>query len=187
MAQLVKNPPAMWETWVRSLHWEDPREEGMATHSRILEGESPWIEVPGGLQSVEPQRVGYDWVMKHCIISSSKRLSPVTLDHHHTVIVPYFILLLSAQHSTCVKCLLHVHVNSVGSKTFLPCCVHCSIPSSTSMTSTQSCSVSISWLAFCITLSLRSSCHRSRNLGSSPQCADPDTTQTLPLFAKNKH
>ena len=36
MAQTVKNPPAMWETWVRFLSWEDPLEEGMATHSRIL-------------------------------------------------------------------------------------------------------------------------------------------------------
>ena len=35
-AQLVKNPPAMWETWVQSLGWEDPLQEGMATHSRIL-------------------------------------------------------------------------------------------------------------------------------------------------------
>ena len=36
MAQMVKNLPAMWETWVRSLGWEDPLEEGMATHSSIL-------------------------------------------------------------------------------------------------------------------------------------------------------
>ena len=36
MAQMVKNPPAMWETWVRSLGWEDPLEDGMATHSSIL-------------------------------------------------------------------------------------------------------------------------------------------------------
>ena len=36
VAQLVKNPPAMWETWVRSLGWEDPLEKGMATHSSIL-------------------------------------------------------------------------------------------------------------------------------------------------------
>ena len=36
VAQLVKNPPAMWETWVRSLRWEDPLEEGKATHSSIL-------------------------------------------------------------------------------------------------------------------------------------------------------
>ena len=47
MAQLVKNPPAMWETWVRSLGWEDPLEKGKAAHSSILPGEfhglySPW-------------------------------------------------------------------------------------------------------------------------------------------------
>ena len=36
VAQLVKNPPAMWETWVQSLGWEDPLEESMATHSSIL-------------------------------------------------------------------------------------------------------------------------------------------------------
>ena len=36
VAQLVKNLPTMWETWIPSLHWEDPLEEGMATHSSIL-------------------------------------------------------------------------------------------------------------------------------------------------------
>ena len=36
VAQMVKNPPAMWETWVQSLSWEDPLEEGMATHSSVL-------------------------------------------------------------------------------------------------------------------------------------------------------
>ena len=36
MTQMVKNPPAMWETWVQSLGWEDPLEEGMGTHSSIL-------------------------------------------------------------------------------------------------------------------------------------------------------
>ena len=39
-AQLVKNPPAMWETWVQSLRWEDLLEKGKATHSSILAGES---------------------------------------------------------------------------------------------------------------------------------------------------
>ena len=42
MAQLVKNPPAMWETWVRSLDWEDPLEKGKATHSSILDYRIPW-------------------------------------------------------------------------------------------------------------------------------------------------
>ena len=86
MAQLVKNPPAMWETWVWSLGWEDPQEKGKATHSSILEKKSSicsclliflekemathssilawritWTEEPGVLQSMGSQRVGYDW------------------------------------------------------------------------------------------------------------------------------
>ena len=43
IAQLVKNLPAMWETWVQSLGWEDPLEKGTATHSSILAGIIPWI------------------------------------------------------------------------------------------------------------------------------------------------
>ena len=42
VAQLVKNLPAMWETWVRSLGWEDPLEKGMATDSNILAWRIPW-------------------------------------------------------------------------------------------------------------------------------------------------
>ena len=42
VAQVVKNPPAMWETWVRSLGWEDPMEKGMATLSIILAWMIPW-------------------------------------------------------------------------------------------------------------------------------------------------
>ena len=52
VAQTVKNPPAMRETWVQSLGWEDPLEEGMATHSNILAWRIPWTEQPGGLQSM---------------------------------------------------------------------------------------------------------------------------------------
>ena len=57
MAQLVKNLPAMQETPVLSLGWEDPREKEMVTHSSILVWKIPWAEEPGGLQSMEPQRV----------------------------------------------------------------------------------------------------------------------------------
>ena len=57
MAQTVKNLPAMWETWVRSLGWEDPLEKGMATHLSILAWEIPWMEEPGGLQSMEFQEL----------------------------------------------------------------------------------------------------------------------------------
>ena len=53
VAQLVKNPPAMRETWVRSLGWEDPLEKGKATHSRIL----AW-RIPRTVQSMGSQRVG---------------------------------------------------------------------------------------------------------------------------------
>ena len=52
VAQLVKNLPAIRETWVRSLGWEDPLEEGMATHSSLIAWRIPWIEEPGGLQSM---------------------------------------------------------------------------------------------------------------------------------------
>ena len=63
---VVKNPPAdagdarTQETWVRSLSLEDPLEKDMATHSSILAWEIPWTEEPGGLQSTESQKVGYD-------------------------------------------------------------------------------------------------------------------------------
>ena len=50
MAQMIKNPPAMQKTWVRSLGQEDPLEKGLATHSSILVWEIPWTEEPGGLQ-----------------------------------------------------------------------------------------------------------------------------------------
>ena len=57
VAQMVKNLPAMQETWVRSLGWEDPLEKGMETCSTILAREIPWTEEPGGLQSMGSQRV----------------------------------------------------------------------------------------------------------------------------------
>ena len=52
---MVKDPPAMQETQVRSLGQEDPLEKGMATHSSILAWEIPWTEDPGGLQSIGSQ------------------------------------------------------------------------------------------------------------------------------------
>ena len=57
---MVKNLPAMRETWVRSLGWEDPLEEGMATPSNILAWRIPWTEEPGGLQSMGLQTVRHD-------------------------------------------------------------------------------------------------------------------------------
>ena len=52
--------PAMRETWIQSLGWEDPLEKEMATHSSILAWRIPWTEEPAGLQSTGLQRVGHD-------------------------------------------------------------------------------------------------------------------------------
>ena len=71
VAQLVKNLPTRWETWVQSLGW------GMVTHSSILAWRVPWTEEPGRLQSMGLQRVGYDWVT----LSLFKGFSKVDLDY----------------------------------------------------------------------------------------------------------
>ena len=60
LAQRLKCLPAMWEIWVRSLGGEDPLEEEMATHSGILAWRIPWMEEPGGLQSMGSQTLGED-------------------------------------------------------------------------------------------------------------------------------
>ena len=62
MAQMVKNPPTMQETWVQYLGGEDPLEKGMATYSSILAWRIPWTEKPGRLQSMGSQRVRHDWM-----------------------------------------------------------------------------------------------------------------------------
>ena len=59
VAQVVKNLPAVQETWVRSLGCKDPLEKGMATYSSILAWRIPWTEESGGLQSMGSQRVLY--------------------------------------------------------------------------------------------------------------------------------
>ena len=60
MTQMVKNLPAMRETWVQLLDWDNPLEEGMGTHSSILACRIPWTETLGGLQSMVSQRVRHD-------------------------------------------------------------------------------------------------------------------------------
>ena len=59
---MVKNLPAMQETQVQSLGWENPLEKGMTTYSSILSGKIPWTEEPGGLQSMGSQRIRHDRV-----------------------------------------------------------------------------------------------------------------------------
>ena len=60
VAQMVKRPPAMWETWVQSLGWEGNLEREMARYSSTLAWKIPWTEEPGKLQSMGSQRVTQD-------------------------------------------------------------------------------------------------------------------------------
>ena len=80
---MVKRLPAMWETQVQSLGWEDPLEKEMATHSSILAWKISWME-PGRLQSMGSQRVKHDWVtslhFKHLLISWLQSPSAVILE-----------------------------------------------------------------------------------------------------------
>ena len=60
VAKLVKNPPAVWETWIQSLGWKDSLEKGKATHSSILAWRVPGTGESGGLPSMGSHRVGHD-------------------------------------------------------------------------------------------------------------------------------
>ena len=73
IAQLVKNPPPTWETWVQSLGWEYPLEEGWQPTPVSLPGKSPWTEEPGGLQSIGSQRVGHVVCVRHCSTFTMQR------------------------------------------------------------------------------------------------------------------
>ena len=75
MAQLFKNPPAAQELQVPFLGREDPLEEEMATHSRVLAWRIPWTELPGRLQSMGLQRVGHDWTPEHSALQLSQLFS----------------------------------------------------------------------------------------------------------------
>ena len=71
-AQMVKNLPAMRETWLQLLGWEDSLKKGMTTHSSILAWKIPWTEEFGGLQSIRSQRMG---MTDQLTLSPSKSLS----------------------------------------------------------------------------------------------------------------
>ena len=62
VAQMEKNLPAVWETWVWSLGWKDYLEKGMETHSSIPAWRIPWTEEPGELQPMGLKRVIHNWV-----------------------------------------------------------------------------------------------------------------------------
>ena len=82
MAQLVKNPPARWETWVWSLGWEDLLEEGKATHSSILAWRIPWTKSMGS------QRVGHNWVTFTSLLYVYKKLGSYMRHFNHLILAP---------------------------------------------------------------------------------------------------
>ena len=84
LAQTVKNPPAKWETWVRSLGWEDSLEEGMATHSSVLAWRIPRTEEPGRLQSMGSQRVRHNWATQHSTVRICQSPIPNFIPLHPT-------------------------------------------------------------------------------------------------------
>ena len=80
VAQMIKILPKMQQTWIRSLGQEDPLEKEMAAHSSILAWRIPWTEKPGGLQTMESQRVRHDWTsFTHSLLISIIIYIPVTL------------------------------------------------------------------------------------------------------------
>ena len=94
VAQRLKRLPAMRETWVRSLGWEDPLEKEMATASSIFAWRIPWTEEPVGLQSIGPHRVGYDWTTSlslcmKCSLGISNFLEEIS-SIFHSIVFLYF-------------------------------------------------------------------------------------------------
>ena len=94
MAQRVKCLLTMRETWVRSLGREVPLEKGMATHSSILAWRIPWMEEPGGLQSMGLQSVGHNWASSLHFTSSCKRNQWALNDSHSTFLYILFTILI---------------------------------------------------------------------------------------------
>ena len=88
VAQLVKNPPVMWENWVQSLGWEDPPEKGTPAHSRIL----AW-RISQTIESMESQRVRHDWVT--CTLTTNSVIyvipSSVSIDWSFSSLWCYFL------------------------------------------------------------------------------------------------
>ena len=75
-AQVVKHLPAIWETRLQLLGWEDPLEKEMATHSSTLAWKIPWTEEPGRLQSMGWQRDGHDLLTSLSSFTSDMQMTP---------------------------------------------------------------------------------------------------------------
>ena len=86
VAEMVKNPPAMRETWAWSLGWEDPLEKGTATHSNILIWRIPWTEELSRQQSMGSQRVGQEW-------ATSKKKKESQIEVYFQVLDAFYYIL----------------------------------------------------------------------------------------------
>ena len=96
VAQMVKNRPAMQETWVQFLVWEDPSEDSMATHSSILAWRIQWTEEPSGLPSMGSQRISHNWASKSIFYIFSKLLV------HYHFILSYWTIQFSSVAQLCL-------------------------------------------------------------------------------------
>ena len=99
VAQMVKNLPAMQETWVRSLGWEDPPEKGTATHSSILAWRIPWTGEPGRLQSMGSQRVRRDGVTFTFII----RVQSGNQEHNFNLLLRKILSIYKSRDNNTMK------------------------------------------------------------------------------------
>ena len=105
---MVKNLPAMQETPVQSLGWEDPLEKEMVTHSSTLAWKIPWTKEPGGLWSIGSPRVGHDWVTNTHIY------------RHTCMCVCMYIHTYSCIHTHLHTHTLHTHTHTYTHPILLP-------------------------------------------------------------------
>ena len=94
MAQTVKNPPAMQETWVQSLDWDNPLENEMPTHSSILGWRIPWTEEPGRLHTLWDHRVRHDSVTNtFCFFVQRKKAEGAKIKPKAAFVFNHYLLM----------------------------------------------------------------------------------------------
>ena len=114
VAQTVKNLPALQETMVWSLCWEDPLEKEMATHSSILTWRIPWTEEPNGLQSMGSQKVGHNWATNTFTFTTYEVLWCV-------LTTSYPLCSSQRKFPSCHSRVLHLWFPLISSLPLLPC------------------------------------------------------------------
>jgi len=134
---MVKNPPAVWETWVWSLGWKASLKEGKATHSSMLAWRIPCTEEPGGLQFMGPKRVRREWATEHICINwlflavlglCCGQFSLVTVSESHSLAVVGVFLVVVASlvaerdfRALGFSCLQLVESSQTRDRTRVPC------------------------------------------------------------------